>query len=224
MKHCKVEHYVVKPNTPVYDWPYECGSGNNNTGCNCASTLQNLSTNITNINDKLTLLQNTISGMSSIDINDEQFINTIKDIVKQYFGILGTESNLYQIIEDKVNEIIGDIDLSDISVLKNDVLQLKQKLSRIDINKLLSYEDSISNINTNVTNLQNSFQTLEDAVSGIQQTLNTLSQNFADHINNTDIHVTAEDKSNWNNSTGLSSDYSFTVVDKELIIEKTTNA
>ena len=194
MRNCccnKTEHYVVKPNTPVYDWPYEYSSSSNSNN-NCCRNSEALMVTISSLQSTIASLQNAITEASAGNINPEH----IENIVNQY---LQDSENLNSIIDQRVASAIGASDNQDISTLWQDLRNLKNSISNLDPTVI----EQLSNVN------------LEELVSYSTQ-LQNLQDNLTNHINDNnkhfksgDIHVTQEMVNRWNNNTGSGSSVSF---------------
>lgn len=270
-----VEHYVVKPNTPVYDWPYEYSTPSNNSGCNCNKDSEKLSNSIDNLQSTLAQLQNAVSSMSGIDIHDEEFINILNQAITEYFTVQDNVNGLKELIDSEIENKFGMTSPTDITTLKTQVANLQSQLgelqpivnnisnltelSQLDVTELQQYGDNITQITADLTDLQNQLNQLKTTVNGIssnigdtindavqtvlQETtvldnkveqliqnsnkITTIENSLNSHINDTNVHVSAEDKERWNTAaenaaSAGSGDYRFKVEEKTLSLEKYT--
>lgn len=188
----RTEHYVVKPNTPVYDWPYEYSSSSNSNQKNCNCNSEALMVTIGNLQSTLASLQNAITEASAGNVNPQQ----IENIVNQY---LQDSENLNSIIDQRIASAIGASDNQDISTLWQDLQNLKNTISNLDPTVI----EQLSNINLEeLASYGTQLQNLQDDLT------NHINDN-SKHFKSGDIHVTQEMVNRWNNNTDSGSSVSF---------------
>lgn len=245
-----VEHYVVKPNTPAYDWPYEYSTPSNNSSCNCANNSEKLSVSIDNLQSTIAQLQKSVSDVSTIDIHDEEFTTILNQAITEYLTVQENATNLKEFIDSEIQNKFGMTSTTDITTLKTQVASLKAnvadlqpivnnitnltELSQFDVTELQQYGDNITQITADLTGLQEQLNTLKTTVNNISSNIgdtindavttvlqettaldnkveqavnsNSTVQSMSDHMNNSSIHMSEEDRQRWNNVSQLSDD------------------
>lgn len=206
----KTEHYVVKPNTPVYDWPYEYSSSSNSNN-NCCCNSEALMVTIGNLQSTLASLQNAITEASAGNIDPQQ----IESAVVRYLSAADNAEALKQLIDNEIRDKFGMTSTNDIINLKqqvssilteigklqpvvNNITKLTE-LTELDVEELAQYGDEITNINADLSDLESRIQTLEGKVDNITDNLvntvnsavetklqdsNTLNSKIQEAINN----------------------------------------
>lgn len=243
-----VEHYVVKPNTPVYDWPYEYSTPSNSSSCNCANNSEKLSVSIDNLQSTIAQLQKSVSDVSTIDIHDEEFVTILNQAITEYLTVQQNATNLKEFIDNEIQNKFGMTSATDITTLKTQVASLQTslanlqpivnnitnltELSQFDVTELQQYGDNITQITADLTGLQEQLNTLKTTVNSISSNIgntindavttvlqettaldnkveqavnsNSTVQNMSDHMNNSRIHVSEEDRQRLNGVSQLS--------------------
>lgn len=187
-----VEHYVVKPNTPAYDWPYEYSTPSNNSSCNCANNSEKLSVSIDNLQSTIAQLQKSVSDVSTIDIHDEEFTTILNQAITEYLAVQENATNLKEFIDNEIQNKFGMTSTTDITTLKTQVASLQTslanlqpivnnitnltELSQFDVTELQEYGDNITQITADLTGLQEQLNTLKT-------TVNSISSNIGNTIN-----------------------------------------
>lgn len=172
----KIEHYVVKPNTPVYDWPYEYSTGSNSKS-NCCCNSEAMMVTIANLQGTLASLQDTIAKSSAGGVTPEQ----IENAVSNYLNATENATALKQLIDKEIKDILGISSSSDITELKSQVQSILDSIaelqpvinniSNIDVEELSQYGDSITQINADLSALESRIAALETSVGNFTNNL-----------------------------------------------------
>ena len=182
-----VEHYVVKPNTPVYDWPYEYSTQSNSSSCNCANNSEKLSVSIDNLQTTIAQLQKSVQDVSTINIHDEEFVTILNQAITEYLTVQENANDLKEFIDNEIENKFGMTSSTDITTLKTQVANLQSQLrklqpivnnitnlteiSQIDVTELQQYGDTITNVTADLSRLQNELNTLKTTVNGISSNI-----------------------------------------------------
>ena len=207
----KTEHYVVKPNTPVYDWPYEYSSSSNSNQKGCCCNSEALMVTIGTLQSTLASLQNAITEASTGNIDPQQ----IESAVARYLSAADNAEALKQLVDNEIRDKFGMTSTNDIINLKQQVSSILTEIGKLqpvvnnitklteltdlDVEELAQYRDEITNINADLSSLESRIQTLEGKVDNITDNLvdtvnsavetklqdsNTLNSKIQEAINN----------------------------------------
>lgn len=222
---CNVEHYVVRPNIPSFDWKYEYSDGSNaKCNCQCNTYLADIVNGMTEIRNTMSNLQEAVNGGAISGVTTEQLTSVINERVTEKLNELSlTNTKIEQIVQasDSINDLASKVNALETTMQaltggSSDIIrELTTKVLQEIQNNPSQY--NITNIlGGDLTELQNTLQQLTERVN----TIDTRTQGVATNANITELSnklTTLETKVN-NMST--TSGHTITVEGKTLVITK----
>lgn len=164
--------------------------------------------------------------------------NELKTIIDQeIIAKVDTSTNSADVatLKEQMQEVIDQLESID-SVIQN--IQNIEELSQLDLEAISNYTITMDAVANDIEGIKQQLQGIDDAIdtaiannstiSGLTGDIAQLNQRLTEHIgdnskhlNNNDVHVTAEEKAYWNAiAGGGTTDVEFTVENKELKITK----
>lgn len=282
MKPCDVKHYVMKPNTPVYDWPYEYSTERGRKKhCDCSDEFVYIANRMDVLNDVITQMQKSLSGAALTGDITEQITSIVTTKVSESLADIISRLTT---IESKLNKLPSDSVLSQLSTISTTLEQFKtlqQEFDNLkttvenhikdgsesgsgdsswDESRVKALEDTVKAlqettaalsataikeavINDISDNIDEAVQkaignkldeliaeklkdtTLDQAIKKAQDNIKNLQTSLDTHINNTNIHVTADEKAKWDAAadgigSSSGSDWDISMSNNTLVITK----
>lgn len=222
---CNVEHYVVRPNIPSFDWKYEYSDGSNaKCNCQCNTYLADIVNGMTEIRNTMSNLQEAVNGGALSEVTTEQLTRVINERVTEKLNELSlTNTKIEQIVQasDSINDLASKVSALETTMQaltggSSDIIrELTTKVLQEIQNNPSEY--NVTNIlGGDLTELQNTLQQLTERVN----TIDTRTQGVATNANITELSnklTTLETKVNNMSTTG---GHTITVEGKTLVITK----
>lgn len=222
---CNVEHYVVRPNIPSFDWKYEYSDGSNaKCNCQCNTYLADIVNGMTEIRNTMSNLQEAVNGGALSGVTTEQLTSVINERVTEKLNELAlTNTKIEQIVQasDSINNLASKVNALETTMQaltggSSDIIrELTTKVLQEIQNNPSEY--NVTNIlGGDLTELQNTLQQLTERVN----TIDTRTQGAATNANITELSnklTTLETKVNNMSTTG---GHTITVEGKTLVITK----
>lgn len=222
---CNVEHYLVRPNIPSFDWKYEYSDGSNaKCNCQCNTYLADIVNGMTEMRNTMSNLQEAVNGGALSGVTTEQLTSVINERVTEKLNELSlTNTKIEQIVQasDSINDLVSKVNALETTMQtltggSSDIIrELTTKVLQEIQNNPSEY--NVTNIlGGDLTELQNTLQQLTERVN----TIDTRTQGAATNANITELSnklTTLETKVNNMSTTG---GHTITVEDKTLVITK----